>query len=251
MIKNRFKIVLDGAFIPFIVFVGITLLTTFIYCIIYGIENINAMLVQGIADIFVICALIPIYMNFNKKYGITKSSVTLKKVLYIIPLSISICIIANILIQFLPTTKNNVVTKEIIELTEKYNLGISILLVALFVPIVEELIFRGFFYNVIYILKSHKTAIIITSIIFGIAHFNLEQGIYGLIAGLFLAYIRYKFNNLIYTIIMHLIMNFCSLTVIAQILLKSNIYRQMNILTLCVIILVLIIYRINKLDWEV
>ncbi len=249
MIKSKFRLILDGILIPFLVYVGITMFVAFIYGIVYGVTKseakINAIFVQGIADAFVVFGLLPLYMFFIKKYAVHFERVTVKNILYTIPLAFSICILCNIFIQFIPNAANNQVSKEIIEMTETYNIWVSILLISIFVPIVEELLFRGFFYDVVDKLKGPIYAIVITSIAFGIAHFNIEQGIYGLLAGLLLSYVRYKFGNLSYTIVMHLLMNFCSLVFVSPILNLNDIREKMFVAFICAAILALTLYRIN------
>ena len=260
--KRKIKIVVDGIFIPFITFVGITLLVTFVYVIISIIVrslsgevidftdanaisgSINAVLVQGIADIFVIPVLILLYRKFKTDYNLSAGMFNLREFLYVIPIAFSICIICNVLIGFLPIPKTNIVSEEIFALINQYNIFVSLFIVSILVPIVEEMLFRGFFYDSIKLLSNHIVAIIITSILFGLVHFNIEQGIYGFVAGLFLGYIKYKYDRLSYTIFMHLLMNFSSVVFVPSVALL-NIKNQLFITFICIAILVFTLYRMN------
>ena len=249
MIKSKFRLIVDGILIPFIVYFGVTMFVAFLYGVVNAIMHreveINTIFIQGIADGCVVFALLPLYMIFKNKYDIKFTKISVKNILYTIPLAFSVCIICNIFIQLMPSAADNVVSKEIVKMTESYNIWVSLLMVSIFVPIVEELLFRGFFYDVVDILKGPIAAMVITSIAFGIAHLNLEQGIYGLIAGGFLSYIRYKFNNLSYTVVMHLFMNFCSLIFIKPILELGGLREMSFVIFICVAIIVLTLYRIN------
>ena len=70
MEKSKFKIILDGILLPFVIYFFITMLVSFVYVLINGGEKPNAVLVQGIANIFVFAALYPLYVTFKKRYDI-------------------------------------------------------------------------------------------------------------------------------------------------------------------------------------
>ena len=241
---KKARLIIDGVCIPTVAYIGITLLISIVYGIINGTDNLNAILIQGIADIFVILTLVPLYVKFKKKYNVPTGKFEKKQILYITAISFSVCIICNIIIPYLPFEENDV-SKEIFELMDEHSIWLSILFVAIFIPIVEEIIFRGFMYDTANILFGTIPAIIITSIIFGVVHFNMQQGIYGVIAGFFLAYVRYKYGRVINTIIMHLIMNFCSLTFVGPIQLIKDKREILFIILICLTILFSTLYRMN------
>lgn len=101
----------------------------------------------------------------------------------------------------------------IVEAFEKMN-NISpiylILAVCVFAPFVEEFMFRGILLNGFLNKYSPKTAIILSSIFFAIAHLNIPQGINAFILGLVLATVYYKTRSLYLCIFMHFINNFCA-----------------------------------------
>ncbi|MEG0292528.1 MAG: type II CAAX endopeptidase family protein [Anaerovoracaceae bacterium] len=83
----------------------------------------------------------------------------------------------------------------------------NLLAVVIIGPIVEELLFRKI------ILKrllpyGKKAAIIVSAILFGIYHMNLEQLFYTTFMGLVLGVIMVKTGHIIYPIIIHMIANF-------------------------------------------
>lgn len=73
-------------------------------------------------------------------------------------------------------------------------------------PIVEELIFRKILLN-----KLRRfgdlPAILLTGFAFGLFHFNLSQFFYATVLGFFFAYITIRTNRIIYSIMLHMIMN--------------------------------------------
>ena len=240
LINKKNKIFVDGIIIPIIIFV---LITYFISLICKKIDdNFNPILVQGIANTIILCILIPLYIFFNNNNNICESKINHKIIIYAVALGLSLCYICNIIIGIIPDTKTNIVTENVYKLSEELNVYITLFIIIIVVPITEELIFRGFFYNTIKTISNYIFAIIISSIAFAVAHSDFKQILYALIAGLFLAYIKYECNNVIYTIIMHCIMNLTSFFLIPNILLS----KKIDIFTLFImlVIMILSLYRI-------
>lgn len=245
MVKSKLKIIVDGILIPFIIYFFVTLIVSFIYTLISGSEKPNAVLVQGIADVFVFAALYPLYIVFKKRYDIVHKKFDVKTCLYMIPMALSICVIGNILVDYIPREVENVVTTEVYNLAKEYNIYLSLFIVSVLIPIIEELLFRGFFYDTAKMLANDVVAIIFTSLTFAIAHFELRQSLYAFFAGLFLGYIKYKYKNLIYSIITHLLMNFFTLVIVPSILLTKDIKTRAYALLICAAMLIFTMYRIN------
>jgi len=85
-----------------------------------------------------------------------------------------------------------------------------IIAIAIVAPIIEELIFRGIAYTRFVKSRAGVTgAIIITSLLFGVVHFQYEFTIMAIIAiwALFLGYVRYKTDNVVYCIALHMLNN--------------------------------------------
>lgn len=245
MEKSKFKIILDGILLPFVIYFFITMLVSFIYVLINGGEKPNAVLVQGIANIFVFAALYPLYVTFKKRYDIVNYKFDFRTSLYMIPLALSICVIGNVLVDYIPRETENMVTTEVYNLAREYNIYLSLFIVSVLIPIIEELLFRGFFYDAAKILANDVVAIIFTSFAFAIAHFELRQSIYAFFAGLFLGYIKYKYKNIIYTIVMHLLMNFFTLAIVPVILINKDIRMRAYVMLVSVAMLIFTMYRIN------
>jgi len=91
----------------------------------------------------------------------------------------------------------------------------SIFFIVAFQPIGEEIFFRGFLLDKISSLAGRETAIVVTSILFGMAHLtygNIYPAIMTGILGLILAYMVVKTKSLTTAIIAHIFFNVTSVT---------------------------------------
>jgi len=91
----------------------------------------------------------------------------------------------------------------------------SIFVIVAFQPIGEEIFFRGFLLEKINSMAGRETAIVVTSVLFGIAHLtygNIYPAIMTGILGLILAYMVVKTKNLTTAIVAHIFFNVTSVT---------------------------------------
>ncbi len=91
----------------------------------------------------------------------------------------------------------------------------SIFFIVAFQPISEEIFFRGFLLDKISSLAGRETAIVVTSLLFGIAHLtygNIYPAIMTGILGLILAYMVVKTKSLTTAIVAHIFFNVASVT---------------------------------------
>ncbi len=84
----------------------------------------------------------------------------------------------------------------------------TFILMVIAAPVLEELIFRGIILEGLLKKYSPLTSIIISSLLFGIAHFNPWQFVIGLIIGIFSGWVYYKTRSLMPSIIIHAAANF-------------------------------------------
>lgn len=247
-IKEKIKVLFRGIIMPTLIFVGITIFLTLIMQCFHK-KDLNATFIQGIADIILLFILFPIYLSFIKSENVERGKFAFRVCLFMIPLSFSICLLSNILIDILPIFKDtNEVSEDIEKLLSNTNIIFVIILVGISIPIIEELLFRGFFYVAIEKVSNSIIAIIISSMLFALAHGNLEQGAYAFFAGLFLSYVRYKYKSIIYTIIMHFFMNLTSLVFVNQVTTLTDLRSKMFILFISIAILIFTLIRINTND---
>lgn len=97
------------------------------------------------------------------------------------------------------------------ETYEAGNVWIQLIMLGIVTPVAEELLFRGLVYKRLQIYYDVTVAGYISSIIFGIVHFNLVQGIYAFIMGILFAYVYEKFNNIYASIIIHISANIAAI----------------------------------------
>lgn len=81
---------------------------------------------------------------------------------------------------------------------------VQIIAIAILAPIAEELVFRGLFFKRFRESSSATTAIIISSLVFGLMHGNVPQGIYAFLIGLVCAFAMEKFKTVLAPIIIHI-----------------------------------------------
>jgi membrane protease YdiL (CAAX protease family) len=101
------------------------------------------------------------------------------------------------------------------------NFVISLIYASIIAPITEELIFRKLLLD-----KLRRfgdiPAILMTGLAFGLFHFNLMQFFYAAVLGFLFAYITIRTNTVIYSIILHMMVNFIS-TAITPFVKEQNI----------------------------
>lgn len=87
------------------------------------------------------------------------------------------------------------------------SLVVGLICYGVITPLAEELLFRGIVYNELK--KGYKllTAMLITSLLFGLYHMNPVQGIYGFIMGLLMAYLYEYFGSFLWPVLVHMIAN--------------------------------------------
>ena len=85
----------------------------------------------------------------------------------------------------------------------------GMMMTVLIAPVLEELAFRKFMLDRIRN-YGEKTAIVFSALCFGLYHGNLTQFLYAFTVGLFLGYVYCRNGKVLYTIIMHALLNLLS-----------------------------------------
>jgi membrane protease YdiL (CAAX protease family) len=99
------------------------------------------------------------------------------------------------------------------ELVEKSPIWLIILVTVVLAPLVEELLFRKLMIDRLS-RYGDGVAITVSAISFGLFHGNLYQFFYAAMIGFILGYIYTRTGNVLYTVLMHMIINFiCSVAV--------------------------------------
>ena len=88
------------------------------------------------------------------------------------------------------------------------NVGwLSFLLMVVIAPVVEEILYRSVILDCLLFHYSPVVSIIISSVIFGLAHLNPWQFIAAFILGLLSGYLYYKYKNLTINVVLHASVN--------------------------------------------
>lgn len=88
------------------------------------------------------------------------------------------------------------------------DLAVKIFANAIFIPILEELVFRGIVCGQLSMWYGNRYGIIISAVLFGIMHFNVIQFLYAFLMGLLLAYVYNSTKKLWVTSLAHGLTNF-------------------------------------------
>ena len=192
-------------------------------------------------SLIILIIFLPIFYKKYKKY-IIKNKLKIQNTYIPIIFGISISLIYNILafnINNIVNFTNNYVGNNMPIISQI----ISSVLVG---PILEEVLFRGIIYNKLKEFNSPMKSIILTSIIFGIFHFNLLNMIFAFGMSFIFIYLYEKNKSLKYPIIMHVFLNLTSI-VFVEYISKFNIYLSGLIFIVNITILLLLKkYVINK-----
>ncbi len=95
----------------------------------------------------------------------------------------------------------------IVSLASSTNILTNIIFMVILAPIIEELVFRKLLVDRT-VRYGQGVSILLSGLMFGLFHGNLNQFVYAFSIGCFFAYIYMKTGNIKYTIAMHMIINF-------------------------------------------
>ncbi len=84
------------------------------------------------------------------------------------------------------------------------NILLEILVLLVMSPLLEELLFRGVIYERLKMRISPRAAFVVSSLMFGLYHGNLSQGIYGFFMGLVLAWTMERYRNVAAPLLIHI-----------------------------------------------
>lgn len=131
------------------------------------------------------------------------------------------------------------VQNPIADIAMDLNPGTALLLMVLCAPVTEELIFRKLLVDRT-AAYGEETAIVISGLLFGLFHGNLNQFTYAFVLGVFLGFIYVKTGNIVYSIILHMIINFigsvANIALLGQLLSPEAVSDLKNFLVLGFII---------------
>lgn len=107
----------------------------------------------------------------------------------------------------------------------------AILANALLIPIMEEVLFRGYIFSRLEKAMPSIVAALISSVVFGICHGGLVWAIWAFLLGMFICVVRIKSRSIVPGIIIHIIMNTYAMVVSYFPVLENITYPVMYTLT--------------------
>ncbi|MDE5679792.1 MAG: CPBP family intramembrane metalloprotease [Lachnospiraceae bacterium] len=145
------------------------------------------------------------------KEKIQKRSMTVGKFLVALIICYGIMyasnLIGSLITYFLAILKGKPIDNYTMELAGSASLWVRILIMVIWAPIMEELIFRKILVDRV-VRYGEGAAVVLSGLMFGLFHGNLSQFAYASTIGMFFAFIYVKTGRLQYTIIMHMVVNF-------------------------------------------
>ena len=152
-----------------------------------------------------------IFMNRTKVSKLAKSNLSFLQFVAIFAVCISFMYLGNIIGMFITnlysSVSGNTVENPINNLIFGRSILLRIIIVSLIGPFVEELIFRKFIIDRLNI-YGEKIAIFVSALLFGLFHGNLFQFFYAFLLGLIFGYVYLRYGKLLYTVLLHVIINF-------------------------------------------
>lgn len=198
---------------------------------------------------------LPIFLYLMNKFEsseIEKESVDLKTFIKYIAITITLMLIGNLIGIILTTIIGGAIQSEISNPVENLinstNIWLNLALISIIGPIFEEILFRKILIDKT-IKYGARISIIISALLFGLFHGNVNQFFYAFLMGGFFAYVYIKTGKIIYPIILHLIVNLMG-SVISLKLIQSisnlysgsiNLFDASFVIIYVIIILILVI----------
>ena len=196
--------------------------------IIYGVQILATVIIGLIpaikdnADAYFLCSMLPtyaiayplIFLMFKKipaDTGVEKKKMKVGHILIAFAICYAGTYLSNLVGTFITAIigaiKQSEVENVMATLTGQISLWCNFLIVVIAAPIMEELLFRKFLID-----RTSRygqgVSIVLSGLLFGLFHGNLNQFVYAFLIGVFFGFIYVKTRNIIYTIILHMITNF-------------------------------------------
>lgn len=171
-------------------------------------KDISYSLPQVIAKIICIPAMLYFYNMSKHKSRLGKSAIEKVKAAFIaIIAGVTSCIVFNFLIEVINLKAYSPMYRKVINAMGSDVLIIQIIGAIIIAPIIEEIVFRGIFYYKLRQAIPTVLAILISAVVFGIAHFNIVQGVYAALLGVVFALIYEKTGELWTAVLAHMAAN--------------------------------------------
>lgn len=116
-------------------------------------------------------------------------------------------ILGNIITAVIGMLKGSAVPNVLLDATSSVNMWLMAVYMVICAPIMEEYVFRKLIVDKT-VRYGQGVAVMVSGLMFGLFHGNLNQFVYAFVLGLFLAFLYVKTGNLKITIALHMMINF-------------------------------------------
>lgn len=116
-------------------------------------------------------------------------------------------IVGNLITMIIGALKGGIVQNQLANVTQSVSLWAIAFYMVFCAPVMEEYIFRKLIVDRT-VRYGQATAVLLSGLMFGLFHGNLNQFVYAFVLGLFLAFLYVKTGNLKITIALHMMINF-------------------------------------------
>ena len=166
----------------------------------------------------VILAVVPLVISFKGECPIIlqKDDRAKRHLLLIVVASIAMAMFYNMLFSYIGFSASSDSFKATEARQMALPLWAGILVYGIVTPVTEEIVYRGIVYNRIRRYFNLPMAIIAGSFIFGIAHGNRVQLVYGFLMGILISYIYERCGSFIYPVLFHCVANTAVYVVMAN-----------------------------------
>lgn len=194
-------------------------------------DNTNINLVLSSSTMYLIG--MPILYYFVKKVPAEKisrkpmrTSHFLLALLMCYPIMYCSNLVGVILTTIIGALKGSPVDNAIFSVVADANIWVILLYMVILAPILEELIFRKLIVDRT-VRFGQGVAIVVSGLMFGLFHGNLNQFVYATTLGMFLAFLYVKTGNVRITIGVHMVVNFMG-GLVSTLLLKAIHYEELT-----------------------
>ncbi len=196
--------------IKIIIVYAITLSAMLVLSLVLGRLNLGIPTIIRSLIIY-ICIFIPVIVYSIKKGEFTTEAFGLKRIkISTIFLTILLAIVCSPMYMFANVLSQLVVPNVLVQNLDNIignNAGASFIAVALMAPICEEIICRGFFHNRLSKVLPFGVAAVVSGIMFGVLHLNLNQFCYAFVLGVIFAYVNRASGSIFTSMIIHMAIN--------------------------------------------
>ena len=130
-----------------------------------------------------------------------------------------------ILTTIIGALKGSPVNNRIMDVVSDANIWVILLYMVILAPVIEEFIFRKLIVDRT-VRYGQGVAVVVSGVMFGLFHGNLNQFIYATTLGMFLAFLYVKTGNIKVTIGVHMVINFMG-GLVSTLLLKAIHYEEL------------------------